>query len=120
MMIRRLGLSLAALAAVCPAVSQAWPAKSSLDACVNAFEKTLAQSADAEHAFKVVYAKDQFASSIVDYYSTSYTFDLQANNVKTGQVLARARCRADRRGIVALSPLPPLDATETPARVAQR
>ena len=39
MTIRRWGLSLAALAAVCPAVSHAWPAKASLDACVNAFEE---------------------------------------------------------------------------------
>jgi hypothetical protein len=120
MIIRRLGLSLAALAAVCPAVSQAWPAKSSLDACVNAFEKTLAQPEDASHAFKVVYRREQFESSIADYFSTSYTFDLQATNVKTGEVLARVRCKADRGGIVALSPLPLLDARETPARVAQR
>ena len=120
MTIRRLGLSLVALAAVCPAVSQAWPAKASLDACVNAFEKTLAQSEGAAHAFKVVYGREQFATSIADYYPTSYTFDLQANNVKTGEVLARVRCEADRRGIVALSPLPLLDARETPARVAQR
>jgi hypothetical protein len=87
---------------------------------VNAFEKTLAQSEDAGHAFKVVYGKDQFASSIADYFPTSYTFDLQANNVKTGEVVARVRCEADRRGIIALSPLPLLDVTQTPARVAQR
>ena len=120
MTIRRLGLSLVALAAVCPAVSQAWPAKASLDACVNAFEKTLAQSEGAAHAFKVVYGREQFASSIADYFPTSYSFDLQANNVKTGEVLARVRCQADRRGVVALSPLPLLDASETPARVARR
>ena len=117
MTMRRLGLSLAALAAVCPAVSQAWPAKASLDACVSAFEKTLAQSQDGGHAFKVVYDRDQFSSSVADYFPTTYTFDLQANNVKTGEVVARVRCEAGRRGIVALSPL---DATQAPARVAQR
>lgn len=119
MTIRRLGLSLAALAAVCPAVSQAWPARASLHACVNAFERTLVQSAGSGHAFKVVYGREEFASSITDYFPTSYTFDLQANNVKTGEVLARVRCEADRRGIVALSPLP-LDAGATAERVAQR
>jgi hypothetical protein len=119
MTIRRLGLSLAALAAVCPAVSQAWPAKASLNACVNAFEKTLAQSEDAGPAFKVVYGREQFASSVADYFPTSYTFELQANNAKTGEVLARVRCEADRRGVVALSALP-LDPRQTPARVAQR
>ncbi len=120
MMTRRLGLSLAALAAVCPAISHAWPAKASLDACINAFEKTLAQSDDSGHAFKVVYGKEQFGSSIADYFPTSYTFDLQANKVKTGEVVARVRCEADRRGSIALSPLPLLDVTQTPARVAQR
>jgi len=120
MITRRLGLSLAALAAVCPAVSQASPARAALDVCVNAFEKTLAQSGNAGHAFKVVYGKEEFASSVADYFSTSYTFDLQADNVKTGEVLARVRCEADRRRIIALSPLPLLDARETPARVAQR
>jgi hypothetical protein len=120
MTIRRLGFSLAALAAlaaVCPAVSQALPAKASLDACVNAFEKTLAHSEDAGHAFKVVYRRGQFASSVADYFPTSFTFDLQANNVKTGEVLARVRCEADSRGVVALSAV---DARQTPARVAQR
>jgi hypothetical protein len=112
MTIRRLGLSIAALAAVCPAVSQAWPARASLDACISAFEKTLAQ-------FKVVYGREQYASSIADYFPTTYTFELQADNVKTGEVLARVRCEADRRGIVALSALPLVDARET-ARVAQR
>ena len=46
-------------------------------------------------------AEEQFASSIADYFPTSYTFDLQANNVKTGEVVARVRCEADRRGIIA-------------------
>jgi hypothetical protein len=119
MTIRRLGLSIAALAAVCPAVSQAWPARASLDACISAFEKTLAQSEDPGHAFKVVYGREQYASSIADYFPTTYTFELQADNVKTGEVLARVRCEADRRGIVALSALPLVDARET-ARVAQR
>jgi hypothetical protein len=117
MTIRHLGLSLAALAAALPAVSQAWPAKTSLHACVKAFENTLAQS---EGSFKVVYEKEQFATSIADYYSTSDTFELQANNAKTGEVLARVSCKTDRRGIISLSPLPLLDARETPARVAQR
>ena len=116
---RRLGISLAVLAAVCPAVSQAWPAKASLDDCVNAFEKTLAHSDDAPHAFKVVYRSDPSMSSIADYFPTSYTFDLQANS-NTGEVVAQARCSVDNRGKVALSALPLLDATQTPQRVAHR
>jgi hypothetical protein len=111
-------LSIAALAALCPAVSNAWPAKASLDACVTAFEKTLASSDDAGRAFKVVYESEQFSTSIADFYPTSYTFELQASNPKTGAVVARVRCLADRHGSVALTSL--LDSTQPAARVAQR
>jgi len=118
MTIRHFGLSIAALAAVCPVVCNALPAKASLDACVNAFEKTLAPSADVSRAFKVVRGSEGFSSSIADYYPTAYTFELQANNSKTGAVVARVSCVADRHGSVALTSL--LDSTQAPARVAQR
>jgi hypothetical protein len=118
MTIRHFGLSIATLAAVCPAVCNAWPAKASLDACVAAFEKTLAPSDEVSRAFKVVYGSEPFTSSIADYYPTAYTFDLQANNTKTGEVVARVRCSADRHGSVALTSL--LDSTQPPSRVAQR
>jgi hypothetical protein len=118
MNIRHIGLSIAALAAACPTVCNAWPAKASLDACVTAFEKTLAPAEDVSPAFKVVVSSEQFSSSIADFYPTSHVFDLQANNSKTGEVVARVRCSADRRGVVALTSL--LDASQSPARVAQR
>jgi hypothetical protein len=118
MTIRHLGLSIAALAAVCPAVCNAGPAKASLDACVSAFEKTLAPAVDASHAFKVVYETEQFSSSIADFYPTTHTFDLQANDSRTGEVVARVRCSADRRGNIALTSL--LDSAQSAARVAQR
>jgi hypothetical protein len=118
MMIRRFGLSIAALAAVCPAVCNAWPAKAALDACVTAFEKTLAPADEVSHAFKVVYGREAFATSIADYYRTSYTFELQASNSKSGAVVARALCSADRHGGVALTAL--LDSQQAAARVAQR
>jgi hypothetical protein len=118
MTIRRFAPLVAALAAVCPAVSNAWPAKAPLDACVNAFAKTLAPADQASHVFKVVYGRQPWASSIADYYQTSFTFELWANDRKSGAVLARARCSADRHGGVALTSL--LDSTQTPARVAQR
>jgi hypothetical protein len=118
MTIRHFGLSIAALAAVCPAVCNAGPAKASLDACVAAFEKTLASADDVSHVFKVVYGSAEVTTSIADYYPTSYIFDLQANDSKTGAVLARVRCSSDRYGSVALTAL--LDATQSPAHVAQR
>lgn len=117
MNIRHLGLTAAALAALCPAVSNAAPAKASLDACVKAFEKTLASSDAAARTFKVVYRAEDLTSSMADYFPILYTFDLQAHNTRTGEVVARVRCSTGRRGIVALSPL---DATQAPARVAKR
>ena len=117
MTIRHLGISIAAVAAVCPAVCNAWPAKASLDACVAAFEKTLAPADEVSHRFKVVYQSEQFTSTIADFYPTTYTFDLLADNPKTGAVVARVRCSADRHGSVTLASL---DSTQSPARVAQR
>jgi hypothetical protein len=118
MTIRKFGLSIAALAAVSPAVCNAWPAKASLDACVTAFEKTLAPADGVSHAFKVVYESEPLSSSIADFYPTSHTFELQASNSRTGAVVARVRCLADRHGSVALTSL--LEAPQSPARVAQR
>ena len=118
MTIRHLGLSMAALAVVSPAVCNASPAKASLDACVAAFEKTLAPTDAVSHRFKVLYQSEQFTSSVADYYPTTHTFDLQADNPKTGEIVARVRCSADRRGSIALTSL--LDATQSRARVAQR
>jgi hypothetical protein len=108
MQTRRLGLALIALAAVAPAVSQAWPGKTPLEACVNAFEKTLVSSDEVQPKFKVVHGRDdEFMSALERYYSLGYTFDLQANDPKTGEVVAQARCLTDNRGKVSsLSPLP--------------
>jgi hypothetical protein len=118
MTIRHFGLSIAALAAASPAVCNAWPAKASLDACVSAFEKTLAPADEVSHAFKVVYQSEQFSSSIADFYPTTHVFELQANNSKTGEVVARVRCSADRRGSISLTSV--FESTQSPARVAQR
>jgi hypothetical protein len=120
MQTRRLGLLISAIAAVCPAVSQAWPGHTPLEACVAAFEKTLVSSDDAQHKFKVVHGTDDAMSAILQYYSTGYTFDLRANDPSTGEVVAQARCMADSRGRVSsLSPLPLLAQSQAPKRVAK-
>ena len=119
MHIRTLGLTIAALSALSPAVAGAWPGKTSLDACVNAFEKTLAAPGEPNRVFKVVYKGDRFASSIVQYFPSEYTFDLQADNPQTGEILARVRCLVNSRGAVAsISPLP-LEASRAEQRTAQ-
>jgi hypothetical protein len=117
----RKGLTIAALSALAPAVSSAWPAKQSLDACVSAFEKSLETPDASGRTYKVVYNDDQSTSSVTRYFSSaSYTFELQANNPRTGEVLARARCLANSRGVVSsLSPLPLPAASEGRERVAQ-
>jgi hypothetical protein len=117
MNIRRFGVSIAALTAVCPALCNASPAKASFDACLSAFEKALAPSDAVGRSFKVVYAEEP--SSMLDiYYPTSYTFELQASKAKTGEVVARMRCVASPHRGVALTDL--LEPKETTARVAQR
>lgn len=115
---RRLGIVIVALAAVGPAVAQAGPGKTPLEACVKAFEQTLVSSDDVQHTFKFMPAKDDpVTSSLVQYYSIGYTFDLQAHDSKTGEVVGQARCLADSRGRVSsLSPLAPSQSTK---RVAQ-
>jgi hypothetical protein len=104
---RRLALSAIAAAAFYPAVSGAYPGKTSLDACVNAFEKTLPAGEAPSRTYKVVYLDDRWNGSLAQFFPMRYTFDLQANDPKTGAPMARARCSADSRGTISkLSPLP--------------
>lgn len=104
---RRLALSVIAAAAFHPAVSGAYPGKNSLNACVNAFEKTLPAGEAPSRTYKVVYRDDRWNSSLAQFFPMRYTFDLQANDPKTGAALARARCSTDSHGTVSkLSTLP--------------
>lgn len=120
MQTRRLGLAIVALAAMGPTISQAWPGPTPLDACVNAFEKTLVSPDDVRHKFTVVHGRDDAMSALTQYYSLGYTFDLQANDPKTGVVVAQARCMADSRGrITSLSSLPLVAPSQGTKRVAK-
>jgi hypothetical protein len=114
MKFRILGLTLAAASALSPGLSQAWTGKASLNACVNAFEKSLDSSAGRE--FKVIFSGGRFEDNSLAavFMPAEYTFDLAANDPKTGKVYARARCLADSRGTVSsLSPLPLGDEANT-------
>ncbi|MGO9514842.1 MAG: hypothetical protein ACLP2F_14565 [Steroidobacteraceae bacterium] len=118
MNIRRIGLAVITVAALTPTISNASPEKASFDACVVAFEKSIATPGAAVPAYKVIYRGSRFDSAITQYFATGYTYDLEAHNPKTGVTLARARCSTDRRAtVIALSPLP-LDA-HAPALAAQ-
>ena len=105
-----LGLTLASIAALTPVISNASPEKAALDACARAFATSLAAPGAAAPAFKLAYRSNEFAGSMLEFYTREYTFDLNANDPKTGLPIARASCSTDAHGaVVALSPIP-LDA----------
>jgi len=104
------GLALAAAAALTPVISNASTEKAALNACARAFASSLAAPGAAAPAFKVAYRSNEFAGSMLEYYTRAYTFDLNAKDLKTGLPIARASCSTDTRGaVVALSAIP-LDA----------
>jgi hypothetical protein len=113
MPIRKLLLTAASIAAICPAVSQASPENTALNACAQAFATSLASGSVAP-TFKLKYHSET-TGTLADYYgSRDFTFYLQARDPKTGLTLARATCSADARGAVALTATPP----ETPLSLA--
>jgi hypothetical protein len=107
MNVRKFGLLAAAIAALSPAVSSASDETGALNACARAFASSLASPGAAAPAFKVVYGGSRYAGSVTDYFSHAYTFDLYANNQRTGLPVARASCSTNSHGVViALSPVP--------------
>jgi len=117
---RYIGSAIAALAALTPSISSAWPGKTSLDACIAAFEQSLPQRVAPNRAYKVVFKGDRFFSgSVAAYFASVYTYDLAANDTK-GAVFARARCSTNTSGAVnALQPLPLETAAPDSALAAQ-
>ncbi len=99
MLIRKIVLATAAVAALSPAVSNAGNARTSLKACANAFASSLASPGATAPAFKVDY-REGLGNSFSDYYPTDYTFTLEAHNPKSGAAIARARCSTNTRGVV--------------------
>jgi hypothetical protein len=105
-------LSAASIAAFLPAVSHASPENAALDACVRAFEASMATPGSSAPAFKLKYRSSQPGSAITEYYSGhEYSFDLQAHDPKTGATVARATCTVDDRG-AQLALTTPLDGQE--------
>jgi pseudouridine-5'-phosphate glycosidase len=107
MKFRKIGLTAAACAALLPALCQAGPERDALKACAQAFASSLATPGAPVVAFKVNYRSNQSTGSMLEFYSREYTFDLHANDSKTGTAIARARCSTDIHGaVLALSPIP--------------
>jgi hypothetical protein len=103
----RFALVAAAAAALAPAISNATPERTALNACARAFASSLASAGTAPPAFKVIYGGAFDGPSTVQYFVRNFTFDLHARNPKTGQPIARASCSADARGgVISLSSIP--------------
>ena len=120
MITRTIGFAIIAAAALSPSISRAAPAeRAALDACVNAFAKSISLPAAATRGYKVVYPAGRFDSSMSSLFSIEYTYELQATDEKTGAAFARARCTASDRGKVsALSALPLAPGPKSPALTA--
>jgi hypothetical protein len=115
MSIRQVTVTLAAIAALSPVISNATPERASAKACARAFATSIAAPGGAAPQFKLAYRAD-VSSTVSDYYPTEYTFALEARNPKTGVALARALCVTNAHGEVASISALPLD--EKPALAA--
>ena len=114
---RKMALAAVAIAALAPIVSNASPERAALKACAGAFASSLASPGGAGPAFKIDY-RDLSTGSMLEFYVHTFTFELHANDSKTGLPIARASCSADARGaVIALSSMP-LE-TEHPALAAK-
>jgi hypothetical protein len=102
----RFALLTAAAAALFPAISNATPERTALNACARAFASSLAPAGAAPPAFKVIYGALD-GPSTVQFFARNYTFELHARNPKTGLAIARASCSTDARGgVISLSSIP--------------
>jgi hypothetical protein len=79
-------------------VSNANPENTALNVCARAFASSVAAPGSAAPAFKLNYRGGQEGSALSSYYNRVYTFDLHANDAKTGLALARATCAVDSNG----------------------
>jgi hypothetical protein len=105
---RTAGLA-AAIAILTPAICNASPEKAALNACATAFASSLASPGAPAPAFKVVYGGYQNGVSAVDFFTREYSFELHANDRKTGLLVARANCSTNVHGSVTSLSLISLD-----------
>jgi hypothetical protein len=107
MKFRKVSLAVATFAMLVPALSQAGSERDGFNACASAFASTLTSPGAAVPAFKADYLPGRSTGSMLDFFTHEYSFDLRADDPKTGAIVARARCTTDTRGTVrGLAPLP--------------
>ena len=104
---RKISLAVATITAFAPAISNASPERAALNACARAFASSLAAPGAAAPVYNVDYRGTHYLGSVTEFYSREYTFDLHANDQKTGLPIAHASCSTDTHGaVVALSSIP--------------
>jgi hypothetical protein len=108
---RNLVLAAAALVALTPVISHASPERTALNSCARAFAASFASPGATVPAFKVNYRSNQASGSLLTFYTREYTFELYANDPKTGLPIGRASCATDSHG--AVTELLPLRLPET-------
>jgi hypothetical protein len=107
MYVRKIVLIFASAAVLAPAICNASPEKTALNACVRAFATSLATPGNAAPAVKVDYRGNITSGSVLDYFAGEYTFDLHANNAKTGLAVGHVSCTSDTRGaVISMSQVP--------------
>ena len=109
----------ATIAVVAPALCNASPETTALNACARAFASSLASPGAAIPAFKVIYGDARSGTSVTEFFAREYSFDLRANSRKTGLRIARANCATDARGSVIALSLIPSDVPESLRFAAQ-
>jgi hypothetical protein len=109
MILRKIALAAATVAALSPAVSNATPEKISAKACASAFASSIAAPGASAPAYKLAY-RGTVGSALADFYPSDFTFTLEARDPKTGLPFARAVCSTDHRGIVTAISAVPLNA----------
>jgi hypothetical protein len=114
---RTLFLAAATLVALSPVIASASPERAALSSCVRAFAASLGAPGSTAPSVKVKLRGDQTATSMMDFYTREYTFELSANDPKTGLSVGRVSCEADSHGaVIALSALPSRAPLPTVAR----
>lgn len=117
MNIRKLSLAIVTIAAISPVVAFAAPEDAALNACAKAFAMSIAAPGATAPAYKLNYSQPHSGSPVTDYYSRNYTFNMKAQNSKTGTAFASATCSADTHGeVLELTS----NATPTAATLASR
>jgi hypothetical protein len=104
---RHLALAAVAAAVLLPSISTAAGERDAANACARAFAASIAAPGGLAPTYRLSF---HAPSSSLAPYGRSVTFNLQAQNAKTGAVLARAICSTSRDGSVSELSAVPLDA----------